>query len=116
MFFNVFEYPLLMSPTEEIELPDCCNEWRFAAGLEENTFTTTEGVEEFLTVGLGLTLIVEVDDEFVPAEHIGGIVFLGVIGYEDVDQTQAIGSISLHNFNKTGKILDAAVEFLKTGD
>ena len=104
-----------MCPTEEIELPDGCYEWFTRTGLEKDAFMSAEWVKEFLAVCLGLALVVEIDHELLAIEHVGRIVFLGVVGDEDINESKTIWPVPLHNLDDIVKVLQRGIELLETG-
>ncbi len=116
---NVVKNPLLMCPTEEVHLPDGCQEIVYALTLEDDAVVATEGVKQLLAVCLGLTLIVQVHEEFLAVQHIRGVVLLGVVGDEDVNQAEAVFPITLHRIHElleNGLVLDPVVVFDETHD
>ncbi len=119
MFRNVTENPLFMCPAEEIHLPDGCQEIIHAFALEDNTVMAAEGIKKLLAVCLRLTLIVQIHKELLAVEHVGGVVFLRVVGDEDINQTETVVPVALHRiheFLERDLVLNPVVVFDETHD
>jgi len=119
MFRNVVQDTLFVSPAEEIHLPDGCEEVIYAFTLEDDAVVAAEGVKEFLTVCLCLTLIVQIYKEFLTVQHVSGVMLLGVVSDEDINKTKTVVPVSLHRiheFLERVLVLNPVVVFDETHD
>lgn len=81
---QVSQHILLNGPAEEVEFTDRCEKRLLTRNLKQDSFPTTEGVEEFLGVRLELRLIVRIDEKLLTVENIDRVVTLGIVGHKPV--------------------------------
>jgi len=82
--------------------------------LEVDSLTTAEGIKEFLTVRLQLTLVICVDEELLSLKDVRRIVCLGIIGDEPINETEGESGRSEENGENLGDIRTLGVETLET--
>ena len=89
---NVVNDTFLDGPPEEVQLAHRgLLDGRFPANLERNALAAAEWVEEALTVGFELALVLEVDDELAAVQRVPDVVLFGVVGDEPLDDAEADG-------------------------
>jgi len=111
---KIIQDSLLQSPAEEVQFSNGREERRLTGHLEVNTLTTAEGIKEFLTVRLQLTLVVRVDEELLPFKDICCVMCLGIIGDEPVNEAEGESGRAEENGENLGDIRTLSVEALKT--
>jgi len=79
---------LLNGPTKEVEFANRCEKRLLTRNLKQDSFPTTEGVEEFLGIRLELRLVVGIDEELLTLQNIDRIVTLGIVCHKPVYKTQ----------------------------
>jgi hypothetical protein len=82
--------------------------------LEVDPLTTAEGIKEFLTVRLQLTLVVRVDEELLSLKDIGCVMCLGLIRNEPINEAEGESGCSEENGENLGNIRTLGVETLET--
>jgi len=111
---EIIQNSLLKSPAEEVQLSNSCEKGRLTGNLEVDSFTTAEGIKEFLAVRLQLTLVIRVDEKLLPLENIRCVVCLGVVGDEPVNETEGESGRAEENRENLSNIRTLRIEALKT--
>ncbi len=112
---DVVENILLNRPTEEVQLSNSRDKGFVARNLELNALSTAERIEEFLTIGLELILVVHIHDKLLAIQNVRCTVSLAVVCDKPVDQTQTDRGSSLQKLDDFRKILAIAVKALERG-
>ena len=82
--------------------------------MEVDPLTAAEGIKEFLTVRLQLTLVICVDEELLPLKNVCRVMCLGIIGDKPVNETEGESRRAEENRENLGDIRTLGVEALKT--
>ena len=109
---DIVKNTLFKGPTEKVELSHRGLEHWEAWYLEHNALTTTEGIEEFLAIGLQLRLVVRVYEELLAIHYIGDVVLLSVVGDKPVNETQGYLGSPLEKLQNLVLIIATCVESL----
>ncbi len=73
----------------------------------------TEGIKQFLGEGFELAFVVQIYNELLAVQKICYMMFLGIVGYEPINQTKADVAFSLENGDQLINVRSGTVKTLK---
>ena len=112
MSIDIVQDAIFNRPLEKVELPDGGFDGTPRIVGDGDSIPAAKGVQAALTIGLQLQLVIVIDLE---TRGVGlledGIVFLGVIGYEPVDDAEGNLGLAVDDPNHLIEIFLALIEF-----
>ena len=112
MSLDIVQDTIFNRPLEKVELPDSSFDGTPRIVGDGDSIPAAKGVQTALTIGLQLQLVVVIDLE---ARSVGlledGIVFLGVVSDEPVDDAEGNLGFAVDDTNHLIEIFLALIEF-----